>query len=196
MRGKLALALLVALSLPVRAEEAAEDAPVVAVEPPAKPAELRSDQLDALFARLRQPGVDSNEVERQIWQLWGASDSPTATLLLEQSSRAIDDGAPAEALAMLDRLIGAYPAFAEAWNKRATLYFMMKRDDASLADIARTLDLEPRHFGALSGKGMILMRQKDYAGARAAYEEALAVNPNLEQVKDALKELDRLEQGI
>ena len=196
MRGKLALALLVALSMPVRAEEAAEDAPAVAVEPPAKPAELRSDQLDALFARLRQPGIDSSDVERQIWQLWGASDSPTATLLLEQSSRAIDDGAPAEALAMLDRLIGAFPAFAEAWNKRATLYFMMKRYDASLADIARTLDLEPRHFGALSGKGMILMRQKDYAGARAAYEEALAVNPNLEQVREALKELDRLEQGI
>lgn len=197
MRGSLAGFLLLALSLPVAAEdapEAGQSAP--AASAPAGPAELRSDQLDSLFARLRQPGADSNEVERQIWQLWGASDSPTATILLEQSSRAIDDGAPAEALAMLDRLTGAFPDFAEAWNKRATLYFMMKRYDASLADIARTLDLEPRHFGALSGKGMILMRQKDYAGARAAYEEALAVNPSLEQVKDALKELDRLEQGI
>ncbi|MFM8745732.1 MAG: tetratricopeptide repeat protein [Aestuariivirga sp.] len=189
MRGIIAAALLIVLSL----SALAEDAPG---EPPAKPAEMRSDQLDMLFARLREPGVDSGEVERQIWQLWAASDSPTATILLEQSTRAIDDGAPAEALAMLDRLIGAFPDFAEAWNKRATLYFMMKRYDSSLADIARTLDLEPRHFGALAGKGMILMRQKDYAGARAAYEEALAVNPNLEQVKDALKELDRLEQGI
>jgi tetratricopeptide (TPR) repeat protein len=196
MRGKLAAACLIMLSLPAFAEDAPEAGAPAPVEPPAKPAEMRSDQLDTLFARLRQPGIDSSDVERQIWQLWGASDSPTATILLEQSARAIDDGAPAEALAMLDRLIGAYPDFAEAWNKRATLYFMMKRYDSSLADIARTLDLEPRHFGALAGKGMILMRQKNYAAARAAYEEALAVNPNLEQVKDALKELDRLEQGI
>ena len=58
------------------------------------------------------------------------------------------------------------------------------------------LDLEPRHFGALAGKGVILERQKKYSAARDAYEEALAVNPTLEQVKDALKELDRLEQGI
>jgi tetratricopeptide (TPR) repeat protein len=196
MRGTIAAALLIALSLPALAEDAPDAAPGVPAEPPAKPAEMRSDQLDMLFARLREPGVDTGEIERQIWQLWAASDSPTATILLEQSTRAMDDGAPAEALAILDRLIGANPDFAEAWNKRATLYFMMKRYDSSLADIARTLDLEPRHFGALAGKGMILMRQKDYAGARAAYEEALAVNPNLEQVKDALKELDRLEQGI
>ena len=196
MRGKLAAACLIVLALPAFAEDAPEAGAPAPVEAPAKPAEMRADQLDTLFARLRQPGIESSEVERQIWQLWGASDSPTATILLEQSTRAIDDGAPAEALAMLDRLIGAYPDFAEAWNKRATLYFMMKRYDASLADIAHTLDLEPRHFGALAGKGMILMRQKDYAGARAAYEEALAVNPNLEQVKEALKELDRLEQGI
>jgi tetratricopeptide (TPR) repeat protein len=196
MLKRLALAFLLALSLPASAEDAPDLGAPVPVAPPAKPAELRSDQLDSLFARLRQPGVDSSDVERQIWQLWGASDSATATILLEQSERAMNDGAPAEALAMLDRLIGAFPGFAEAWNKRATLYFMMKRYDASLADIAHTLDLEPRHFGALAGKGMILMRQKDYAGARAAYEEALAVNPNLEQVKEALKELDRLEQGI
>ena len=119
-----------------------------------------------------------------------------STLLLAQAQRAIEGGAPAEALSILDRLIGANPDFAEAWNKRATLYYMMKRDDQALADIAHVLDLEPRHFGALAGKGMILERQKKYSEARAAYEEALAVNPNLEQVKSALKELDRVEQGI
>jgi Flp pilus assembly protein TadD len=73
---------------------------------------------------------------------------------------------------------------------------MMKRDDQALMDIEKVLDLEPRHFGALAGKGVILERQKKYSAAREAYEQALAVNPTLEQVKDALKALDRLEQGI
>ena len=72
----------------------------------------------------------------------------------------------------------------------------MKRDDQALKDIDKALELEPRHFGALAGKGVILERQKKYSAARAAFEEALAVNPNLEEAKAALKALDRLEQGI
>lgn len=198
---------LIALSLPAGAQEAL-DVPSIETgvlpppgeakppEKPRKPAELRADQLDTLFAHLHQPGIPPEPVEAKIWALWSASDSPTAEVLLTQAQRAIDAGAPAEALSILDRMIVAYPDFAEAWNKRATLYFMMKRYDKSLADIGKVLDLEPRHFGALAGKGMILERQKKYSEARAAFEEALAVNPNLEQVKEALKSLDRLEQGI
>ena len=186
----------------------AEDAPAVAESPaapavaptpdakPKKPAEIRAEQLDVLFAQLRKPGVQSDAVTEKIWALWSASDSPTAEVLLNQAQAAIGDGAPAQAMSILNRLIGADPDFAEAWNKRATLYFMMKRDDSALADISHVLDLEPRHFGALSGKGMILQRQKKYAAAREAFDEALAVNPTLEDVKAALKEIDKVEQGI
>jgi len=181
--------------LPELKPEAAAEAPPPA-EKPLKPAEKRAEQLDILFASLRRPGVSSETVERKIWALWAASDSPTAEVLLQQAARAIDDRAPAEALSILDRLVGAFPDYAEAWNKRATLYFMMKRYDQSLADIDKVLELEPRHFGALAGKGVILERQKKYTEARAAYEDALAVNPTLEQVKEALKALDRLEQAI
>ena len=176
--------------------ETKAEAPPPPAEKPLKPAEKRAEQLDILFASLRRPGVQSETVERKIWSLWAASDSPTAEVLLQQASRAIDDRAPAEALSILDRLVGAFPGYAEAWNKRATLYFMMKNYDKSLADIDKVLDLEPRHFGALAGKGVILERQKKYTEARAAYEDALAVNPTLEQVKEALKALDRLEQAI
>ena len=165
-------------------------------EKPLKPAEKRAEQLDILFAHLRKPGISSEPVEQKIWALWAASDSPTAEVLLQQAARAIDGRAPAEALSILDRLVGAFPDYAEAWNKRATLYFMMKRDDQALQDIDKVLDLEPRHFGALAGRGVILQRQKKYSAAREAYERALAVNPTLEQVKDALKALDRLEMGI
>jgi tetratricopeptide (TPR) repeat protein len=224
MRSLLVLSALIVLSLPAAADEVPEflgddamelmdEAPPLPdnpAEPPAqaaapagepaekklKPAEMRAEQLDILFAHLRRPGVRSEPVELKIWALWAASDSPTAEVLLQQAARAIDDRAPAEALSILDRLVGAYPAFAEAWNKRATLYFMMKRYDQSLTDIEKVLELEPRHFGALAGKGVILERQRKFSAARAAYEEALAVNPTLEQVKDALKELDRMEQGI
>ena len=165
-------------------------------EKPLKPAEKRAEQLDILVAHLRTPGIASEPVEQKIWALWAASDSPTAEVLLQQAARAIDGRAPAEALSILDRLVGAFPDYAEAWNKRATLYFMMKRDDQALQDIDKVLDLEPRHFGALAGRGVILQRQKKYSAAREAYERALAVNPTLEQVKDALKALDRLEMGI
>lgn len=214
MRSLAILAALIGLGLPATAAEKVfpqdpagleEEAPPLpeatqkAEEPPEKPkkpAEIRAEQLDILFARLHRQGVAGGPVEEKIWALWSASDSPTAEVLLQQATRAIEDGAPAEALSILDRLIEANPDFAEAWNKRATLYYMMKRDDAALKDLAHVLDLEPRHFGALAGKGMIFERQKKYSLAREAYEEALAVNPTLEQVKDALKELNRKEQGI
>lgn len=195
MRATLAVLALISLASGAFAEDA-QVAAEAAQPGPAKPAELRADQLDLLFAQLHKAGQPSGPIEEQIWALWGASDSPTAEVLLAQARLAMEDGAPAEALSILDRLIGANPDFAEAWNKRATLYFMMKKDDAALADIAHVLDLEPRHFGALAGKGMILARQKKYAAAREAYEEALAVNPTLEDVKAAIKELDRVERGI
>lgn len=174
---------------------ATAEAPLPAAKP-LKPAEKRAEQLDILFAHLHRPGVASEPVELKIWALWAASDSPTAEVLLRQAARAIDDRSPAEALSILDRLVGAFPDYAEAWNKRATLYFMMKRYDQSLQDIERVLELEPRHFGALAGKGVILERQKNFAAAREAFKQALAVNPNLEQVKEALKALDRMEQEI
>lgn len=180
----------------VPADDGTPAAEAVAADKPKKPAELRAEQLDILFAHLHRKGVASATVEEKIWALWGASDSPTAEVLLAQAQRAMDDGAPAESLSILNRLIGANPDFAEAWNKRATLYYLMKKDDAALKDIDKVLDLEPRHFGALAGKGMIYQREKKYSEARAAYEDALAVNPNLQEVQAALKELDRLEQGI
>ena len=170
---------------------------VSAAPKPPKPAEIRAEQLDILFARLyTSEGTGTEGLEQKIWSLWNANDSTTAEVLLTQAGRAIDDGAPAEALKILDRVIGANPDFAEAWNKRATLYYMMKRDAASLKDIDKVLDLEPRHFGALAGRGMIYQRQKKYTLALEAFRAALKLNPGMEQVKVSIKELERIEQGI
>lgn len=197
-------ALLLAFASPALAEvapasppSAAPAAEAVPVEKPRKPAEMRAEQLDILFARLyTSKGNDTEGLVLKIWSLWGANDSPTAEVLLGQAARAMNDGAPAEALKILDRVIGANPDFAEAWNKRATLYFMMKRDEASLKDIDKVLDLEPRHFGALAGRGMIYQRQKKYAAALDAFREALSLNPGMEQVRESIKALEKIEQGI
>jgi tetratricopeptide (TPR) repeat protein len=161
-------------------------------------AQVRADRLDALFALLHQTDNrdDARRVETDIWALWSSSDSPTAEMLLLQASRAMEAGETQPSLEILNRLIGAYPDFAEAWNRRATLYFEMGLYAQSLADIDHVLDLEPRHFGALAGRGMIYQREKNYDAALAAFKEALAINPNMEGVKAAVKELEKTEQKI
>lgn len=202
MRGAvLLLGLAVLVPSPALAQDTISPKAEVQVAPdkPKKPAEIRAEQLDILFGRLQQAKGEaaiSPLIEQKIWALWTSSDSPTAEVLLQQAQKAMDGGAPAEALLILDRLIGSFPDFAEAWNKRATLYYLMHKDDKALADISRVLDLEPRHFGALAGRGMIYQRQKKYALAMDAYNEALAINPGLEAVKGILKDLEHIERGI
>lgn len=162
------------------------------------PAEIRADQLDLLFARLHKPkdAEDAKKAEQRIWDLWMASDSPTAEVLLRQATLAMGERANDESLKILDRLVVSYPDFAEAWNKRATLYFNLGRFDDSLRDIDKVLDLEPRHFGALSGRGMILMHQEKYSAALEAYKQALDMNPAMESVKEAIKALEQFQQPI
>ena len=200
MRGiafSLALSLLIAapaFGQDVRAPAGEAVGPVIQKSP----AETRSDRLDALLAKLHRETDrgDALSAEKDIWELWMASDSPTAEVLLQQATRAMNSGAPEPALTILNRLTGAYPDFAEAWNKRATLHFMMGNYEASLSDIDKVLDLEPRHFGALSGRGMIHQRQKNYSAAVSAYQDALAINPNMPAIKDAVKEIEKIERGV
>jgi tetratricopeptide (TPR) repeat protein len=187
------------ISIGALAQEARE--PGGPNKPPAAqkaPAELRQDMLDSLFARLRSVNSpqESQIVEAAIWQLWMKSESPTAEVLLGQAVSALAAGEQLASLAILDRLVRVHPEFAEAWNKRATVYFMVGRYSDSLADINRVLDLEPRHFGALSGLGMIKREQGDLKGALAAFRDALAVNPQLEGAKQAVDELSANERDI
>jgi len=187
------------LSSPAVAQEKREPggprAPTVERKPSA---EVRSDLLDSLFARLRkvETPVEAQTVERAIWELWMKSDSPTAELLLTQAVKALGAGEEQASLSILDRLVEIHPDFAEAWNKRATVYFMIGRYSESLSDITHVLDLEPRHFGALSGLGMIKQQQGDKKAALAAFRDALAVNPQLEGAKQAVEELAADEEDI
>ncbi len=192
------LALVIGLSvfaLPAMAREGDEAG--VAIEK-LTPRQQREESLDVLFARLQQSTSETiaRDVEQKIWTLWSQSDSPTADVLLGQAVAAMDAQDSASSFAILDRVIASYPSYAEAWNKRATLNFMVGKYKASLSDIEKVLDLEPRHFGALAGRGMIYNAQEEWSLALDAYRDALAVNPNMPSVKSAIKELEKRLQDI
>lgn len=162
------------------------------------PAEKRSKKLDRLLGQLHSapPHSDTARIEAEIWEIWSRNDSPTAEVLLRESSAAISarDFEPAER--MLSQLLETYPNYAEGWNRRASLYFQMKRYDAAMIDLDHALELEPRNFGALVGKGMILRAIGKSDDAIAAFNEALAINPHLLAVKAAITQLEKDEPKI
>ena len=158
----------------------------------------REVALDRLFASLHKTSDEqaAKAVEEKIWELWSRFDSPTAEVLLGQAVVAMNAAENTASLEILDRIIASYPAYAEAWNKRATLQFVLGNYDASLKDIEKVLDLEPRHFGALAGRGMIYQSQENWTAALNAYREALSMNPTMTEIKDAIKELSKRERDI
>jgi tetratricopeptide (TPR) repeat protein len=129
-----------------------------------------AESLDTLFAKLQDPEIGSEvlRVEPQIWAEWmgGGTMDQNEALAKATASMNVADFPNAER--QLNDLLAKTQTFPEVWNKRATLYFLMGRFDDSLADIVKTLDLEPRHFGALSGRGMIYQRLGRDAEALAA----------------------------
>jgi tetratricopeptide (TPR) repeat protein len=197
-----ALSIAVGLSL---AQEAAGPAAKEGVNPPAPPAsklspkEQRNELLDRLFGRLQtaKSEAEAKAAEQAIWGLWTHSGSPTDDILLEQAVKAMNSRHYNEAVQILDALIEHAPDFAEAWNKRATVNYITGKLDRSLSDIDKVLELEPRHFGALSGLGMIRRDRGDERGALEAFRDALAINPYMSSVRDAVKLLEKdLEQKI
>lgn len=155
--------------------------------------------MDRLFGRLKtaKSEQEAQIVEQSIWRLWMRSGSPTDDLLLEQATKSMTARQYDRALDILDAIIEHAPDFSEAWNKRATVNYMVGRLDRSLADIDKVLALEPRHFGALSGLGMIKRDKGDERGALDAFREALAINPFMPNVREAVKSLEKeLEQKI
>ncbi len=151
-------------------------------------------ELDTLFAKLRDPasGAKVLSIEPQIWDAWMHSGTDAENEQLAKATQSMNLGAFALAEKQFTAMLVTSPDYAEVWNKRATLYFLMGRMDDSLNDVAKTLDLEPRHFGALSGRGMIFQRLGKNAEALAAFKEALTMNPNMVGAKLAVQQLEKL----
>ena len=151
----------------------------------------RTQNLDRLFEALKvAPDDDSAKyVENRIWAIWLGSPSDTANLLMGRVKTAVDGKDLDLAIKLLDAVIDIRPDFVEAWNRRATVYYTKKDFGRALADIHEVLAREPRHFGALSGLGIILQELGDDKRALEVFRRALAVHPRLERIPDLVKKL-------
>ncbi|MCA1390120.1 tetratricopeptide repeat protein [Bradyrhizobium sp. IC3123] len=178
------------------------------VEPPGKQKKLpeapsklpkvdRSKNLDFLFGALKAAPDEASakHVEARIWAIWLQTPSDTAALLMSRAKTAVDAKKIDVAIKLLDSIIKLRPDYIEAWNRRATLYYMQNDYGRSLADIQQVLIREPRHFGALAGLGMIMQEVGDERRALEAYRKALAVNPHLEKIPDQVKALTEKVEG-
>ena len=143
-------------------------------------ADQNAPELELLFDKLNDTS-DSHSAQKltsKIWQIWTYNDRDDINKLMHAGVTLMNARQYKGALAQFDRIIELEPTFAEGWNKRATLYFLMDRYDDSINDIRETLTREPRHFGAMSGLGVILTETGDHTDAIAAFEYALKVNPH------------------
>lgn len=154
-------------------------------------------RLDGLFEQLRatEDAQLGAVLTGEIWDIWRQTDNEAAARLMEQGTRAMALEQYDDALAVLDEVVKTAPKYAEGWNTRATLLYLMGDYSASALDVRRALALEPRHFGAWSGLGLIYMHVGDERAALEAFAKALDWNPhlrasrhNLEIIKKHLQE--------
>ena len=165
------------------------------IEPPSNlPRAQRGDKtqnLDRLFEALKVAPDDESAkyIENRIWAIWLASGSDTANLLMGRVKTAMEAKDFELAIRLLNAIIDMRPNFIEAWNRRATLYYMKKDFTRAIGDIREVLAREPRHFGALAGLGIILQEFGDDKRALDAFRRALAIHPHIERVPDMVKRL-------
>ena len=157
----------------------------------------RSRGLDFLFGALKAAPDDASakHVEARIWAIWLQTPSDTAALLMSRAKAAMDAQQIDVAQKLLDALVKLRPDYIEAWNRRATLYYLRNDYAHSLQDIQQVLVREPRHFGALAGLGMIMQDLGDERRALDAFRKALAINPHLEKVPELVKMLTEKVEG-
>jgi tetratricopeptide (TPR) repeat protein len=157
----------------------------------------RASNLDFLFGALKVAPDDetAKAIEQRIWALWMRSRSDTANLLMSRVQKAIEDKDLDLAITLLDAVVKIKPDYIEGWNRRATIFYMKKDYGRSIADIREVLRLEPRHFGALTGLGLILQDIGDDKQALEVYRRALAVYPRMQRIPDVVKKLSQEVEG-
>lgn len=154
-----------------------------------------ASRLDKLFADLKRERNEraAERIANQIWVEWRKSGSASVDLMLQWSNEAAETKKFDVALDFLDQVIMLQPDFAEGWNRRATVHFMMDNYAKSMADIEHTLRLEPRHFGALTGLAAILKETGRKELALDAYERTLDIYP---MMRDAQSEVATLSEEL
>jgi tetratricopeptide (TPR) repeat protein len=139
---------------------------------------MNSPDIESLLQALKDDNSDHRMAATEsLWQIWFNQKGTRGLQQLRQSQILMDDGYLAEAEELLSRLIDDLPDFAEAWNRRAVLYFLQERYQESLADCQRVVELVPYHFGALHGLGLCYAALQQYRQAIQAFQRALEVQP-------------------
>jgi len=153
--------------------------------------------LNKLFEALKiAPSQEAAKaIESRIWAVWMISGSDTCNLLMARSKAAIDGKDYNLAIKLLTAVIEIKPDYVEAWNQRATIYYMKDDYAHAIADLGEVLAREPRHFGALSGLGLMLQEIGDDKDALKAYRDALNIDPHLEHIPDVVRELSEKVEG-
>jgi tetratricopeptide (TPR) repeat protein len=161
-------------------------------------AEERESELDDLFKQLKNSEAPKSiTVESKIWKIWsthpaGDRKGFRLTELLDQGSLLIDRRQLKKAYEIFSNIIVTDPKWSEAWNKRATVLYLMKEYQSSLDDINMTLTLEPRHFGALSGQALNYIKLTKYEKAIESYKAVQKIYPAIDAAKKMLPQLQKL----
>lgn len=157
-------------------------------------ADQNDPRLEVLFVKLKNISSlqQAQFLSSAIWEIWAAHDSDQINALYIKGNIAMRNQDPQSALEYYNQVIELAPDFAEGWNKRATVHYIIGDYNASLADIAETVKLEPRHFGALSGRGLCYLELQKFDLALNAFEKALNVNPWLPEVQRNIRVLKRI----
>lgn len=166
------------------------------------PVHSKADQtdpaLDALFAALQstEDVSEARRVEAQIWGIWMQRGSAEIDRVMALGVQAMSAGAYQQSIQMFDLLIALAPDYAEAWNKRATAYYLIGKFEQSVSDIQKTLTLEPRHFGALSGMGMIYDAIGKPEAAVNVWEKALSIHPHMPGIRKRISVIQKEADGL
>jgi tetratricopeptide (TPR) repeat protein len=156
-----------------------------------EPADKAENRLDKLFADLKRERNEkaAERIAGQIWEEWFKSGSASIDLMMMWAQNAMEAQKYDVALDFLDEVITLQPTYAEGWNRRATLHFMMSNYSKSMSDIDHTLSLEPRHFGALSGMAQILKSAGKKELALKAYQQVLEIYPMMRSAQNEVATL-------
>ena len=174
-----ALLFTLAVALPIAGQTAAAEQSLTLRGDPAEEAKEREE----LFASLADAknAMEAQPIVSQVWAFWFRAPDAAAAALMERALERRSAGDYSGAVTVLDELIESRPDWAEAWNQRATMRYLLRDFEGSLADIDHVLALEPKHFGALSGQGLILLHLGKMAEAQLALRRAAAIHPFLSE---------------
>ncbi len=161
---------------------------------PASIADQNDPRLDTLFQELKDAADErsGDRITGAIWEIWREHADDQVNRLMVEGVASMSRGDLQTAADTFGKIIEIDPEFAEGWNKRATVLFFMGKFQESAADVRETLRLEPRHFGAVAGMGLIFLSADHYEAALTAFKQALQINPHLSGPKIQIQKLETM----